>query len=176
LVRAAQAGDREALDGLVRRYQRVLFVLCFGLLRNADDAEDAVQEAFLRALRALPRFRREASARTWLSRIAVNVCREWQRARRRRHEVAPLDRIDDLAEPLASACAELEAIQQLAVARALDDLPARQREIFLLHVWEGWTVLEIAASLRWAPWRVNGELKKCYRALDARRCRECEAE
>src|SRR5712691_8944143 len=63
-----------ALEQLLVPYERPLHALCRGMLGHADDAEDAVQETFLRALRALPNFRGDAAFRTWLFRIAVNVC------------------------------------------------------------------------------------------------------
>ena len=82
LVAAARARDRLALERLLTPHERPLYTLCLGILRNRDDAEDAVQEAFLRALRAMPTFRGDSSVRTWLQRIAVNVCLDWKRARR----------------------------------------------------------------------------------------------
>src|SRR5436309_2298288 len=74
LIAAGQAGDRAALDQLLALYERPLFALCHGILGHAEDAEDAVQETFLRVLRALPGFRGDATFRTWLFRIGVNVC------------------------------------------------------------------------------------------------------
>src|SRR5215467_10388084 len=82
LLQAGQAGDRAALARLLAPHERRLYMLCRGILGHAQDAEDAVQETYLRALRALPGFRRDAPFRTWLFRIAVNVCLDWKRARR----------------------------------------------------------------------------------------------
>src|SRR6266536_3146105 len=74
LLQAGRAGDRAALEQLLALHKRPLYALCRGMLGHADDAEDAVQETFLRALRALPQFRGDAAFRTWLFRIAVNFC------------------------------------------------------------------------------------------------------
>src|SRR5262245_12692080 len=79
MLRAWEAGDEAALERLISQHQRPLFGLCYGILRQAEDAEDAVQETFLRALRGLPQFRGEAAFRTWLFRIAVNLCLNWKR-------------------------------------------------------------------------------------------------
>src|SRR5262245_61047998 len=79
---AAKSGDRDAADRLLRPHQRSLYSLCRGMVASADDAEDAVQETFFRALRALPRFQDRSHLRTWLYRIALNVCLEWRRSRR----------------------------------------------------------------------------------------------
>src|SRR5690242_6632035 len=82
LLRAGRAGDPWALQRLFAPYERPLFILCRGTLGHTDDAEDAVQETFLRALRALPGFRGDSSLRTWLFRIAIHICLDWKRARR----------------------------------------------------------------------------------------------
>src|SRR5712691_11254561 len=81
LLRAGKSGDRAALEQLLALHKRSLLALCHGILGHADDAEDAAQETFLRALRALPGFRGDAAFRTWLFRIAVNVCLRSKAAR-----------------------------------------------------------------------------------------------
>src|SRR5712691_76395 len=78
LLRAGKAGDAAALERLLALHKRPLYALCRGMLGNADDADDAVQETFLRALRALAGFRGEAAFRSWLFRIAINVCLKWR--------------------------------------------------------------------------------------------------
>src|SRR5262249_26987473 len=88
LLRAGRAGDLAALDALLERPNRPLLGLCCGILGHADDAEDAVQETFLRALRGLAGFRGEAAFGTWLFRIAVNVCLRWKAGR---HPEEPWD-------------------------------------------------------------------------------------
>ena len=82
LVRACQAGDREAFDRLVERHQRDVYRLCYRYLGNHEDASDLAQETFLQAWRALGRFRGESGVSTWLYRIAVNACLNHRAARR----------------------------------------------------------------------------------------------
>src|SRR5688500_11424402 len=104
LLRSAQAGDRAALEQLIARYQRPLFGLCYGILQHAEDAEDAVQETFLRALRGLPGFREQASFRTWLYRIGLHVCLN----RKRDHR--PADPWDEEQLSLLVAASSPEAV------------------------------------------------------------------
>jgi RNA polymerase sigma-70 factor, ECF subfamily len=168
LLRAAQAGDRGALEQLVARHERALFALCYGILGHVEDAEDAVQEAFLRALRGLAAFRGEATFRTWLFRIAINVCLEWKAAHRR---IVPWDE-EHPPTPPDAASPEAMALRQLRVLEALGSLHPRQRAILLLREREGWSVAEIATALRLKERQVEYELTKARRTLVEWRRRE----
>jgi RNA polymerase sigma-70 factor (ECF subfamily) len=164
LLRAAQGGDREALEQLVARHQRPLFGLCYGTLGHAEDAEDAVQETFLRALRGLPGFRGDASFRTWLYRIAVNICLNWKRDHR---PTGPWDeeRSSAVATPGASVSPETAALRNLQMREALGTLLPRHRAILILKEREGWSMAEIALALRWKTKRVEHELSKARHNL-----------
>ena len=129
LVRRTLAGDRGAFDSLVRRHQRCVGRVVFGILRSASDAEDAAQEVFLRAYRYLPSFDPSRPFEGWLMAIAVNQARGLLR-RRRRDEAAPIDPAVLGVAPPAEAPAEVRA----AALQALDTLPARQREAMLLFL------------------------------------------
>jgi RNA polymerase sigma-70 factor, ECF subfamily len=168
LVRASQAGDPAAMERLLALHQRPLYTLCLGVLGHPDDAEDAVQETFLRALTALPRFRGEASFRTWLFRIALNLCLRWKSARR---TTALGDGAEALDVP-ETASPETLALRHLRLREALGALLPRQRAILLLKEREGWSVPEIAEGLGWSPHRVEHELYKARRALVEWRRRE----
>jgi RNA polymerase sigma-70 factor (ECF subfamily) len=161
LLRAVQAGNPGALEQLVATHKQPLFVLCFGILGHTDDAEDAVQEVFLRALAGLPRFRGDASFRTWLFRIALNLCLNWKRDQR------PTETWDEACPPAARAVSSPEqmAIEQLRLTEALGQLPTEQRAIFLLKVVEGWSLAEIALAVGWNRIRVKNELAKARRTL-----------
>jgi RNA polymerase sigma-70 factor (ECF subfamily) len=165
LLRAGLAGDRAALDQLLALHERPLLALCQGMLDHIEDAEDAAQETFLRALRALPRFRGDAAFRTWLFRIAVNVCLNWKRGRR------PTEPWDEVAADLAGEMASPETIvlSRLQVTDALSQLSPHHRAIFLLKVLEGWSVAEIGVAMGWSPIRVQNELSRARRALAERR-------
>src|SRR6187399_600603 len=91
LVERAISGDSEAFGEIVRRWERKIFGLCFGMLGREDDARDACQEAFIAAYRNLTNFRGEAKVSSWLHRIAVNQCLTTKRRQRSRAE----DFLDD---------------------------------------------------------------------------------
>jgi RNA polymerase sigma-70 factor (ECF subfamily) len=169
LLRDAQAGDPAALERLVAGHKRPLFALCYGLLGHAEDAEDAVQETFLRALRALPRFRGDATLRTWLFRIAVNTCLNWKRNRSRDPASDRAGALDEDYSPtlLATDSPETIALRHLQVLEALRALLPRHRAILLLKEREGWSLAEIAAALGWKEKRVERELSRARHALAA---------
>jgi RNA polymerase sigma-70 factor (ECF subfamily) len=154
LLRAAQAGDEAALDRLLALHERGLLTLCRGILGHAEDAEDAVQETFFRALRALPRFQfGQATFRTWLFRIALNLCLDWKR-RRRSIEVW------DEEQPCLKtrdASPETVALRRLQVIEALSVLPPQRRE--------GWSATEIGVAMGWNVKRVYNELYHARTAL-----------
>ncbi len=161
LVRAGLAGDLPALEQLFRPHERSLVGFCYGILGNAEDAEDAAQETFLRALRALPRFRGDAAFRSWLFRIALNLCLEWKRSRR------PVELLDDTSAPVLAEAASPEAmvLSQMRLQEALDTLPPRRRAVLLLKEWEGCSLEEIARVMGWNETRVKNELYQARRAL-----------
>jgi RNA polymerase sigma-70 factor (ECF subfamily) len=161
LLQAARAGDRDALDQLIALHYEPLFALCVSILGHAEDAQDAVQESFLRALRALPQFRGDSTFRTWLFRIAINLCCHWKRSRR------PTESWDESCPgPLPEgASAETLAVRQLQMREALGALRPQHRAVFLLKEREGWSMAEIAAALGWNERRVQNELYRARCAL-----------
>jgi DNA-directed RNA polymerase specialized sigma24 family protein len=81
-IEACRRGEREAFDRLVVRYQRDVYHLCYRYVNDHEDANDLAQEVFLKAWRAISRFRGESSFSTWLYRIAVNACLNFRAQRR----------------------------------------------------------------------------------------------
>ena len=106
LIRAAQRGDGEAFETLVRAYDQNVLRIAMNLLRSPEDARDVYQEAFLRVYKNLHAFRFDCSFHTWLYRIVTNICLDHLRKRKVRREEStvidtpegPLDRIEQLAE------------------------------------------------------------------------------
>src|SRR6266536_918685 len=106
LIRAAQAGDQDAFEQLVRTYDQSVLRLALNLLRSPEDARDIYQEAFLRVYKNLHSFRFDCSFHTWLYRIVTNICLDHLRKRKVRREEStvvetpdgPLDRIDHVAQ------------------------------------------------------------------------------
>lgn len=150
LVAAAQAGDREAFEDLVRRNARAAARLAGRLLGNPEDAEDVVQESFTRAYQSLAAFRGDASFRTWVLQITLNISHDHLRRRqRRRSEETDLLRQLDLApcrtpgpQRRATARDEVSVLNE-----AVADLPARQKAALLLKVYEGLSYTEVAEVL-----------------------------
>ncbi len=144
LVEQARGGDREALNALLSKHVGDVYDVTFRVLGERDAAEDAVQEAFINAVRGLPRFRGDASFRTWLLRIALNTARSALRRKGRRKE-STLTAASDLAssEPdpaeTAMRVAESERVHTL-----LADLPEKQRLAVTMRVFQGLSHREIA--------------------------------
>jgi len=126
LVRRAAAGGHEEFDELVRRHRGRVYALALRICRNPDDAEDALQETFIAAYRALPRFDRRARVSTWLYRIATNKCYDVVARRRPAADAAALPEAADPHDPFARS--EHSAL----LTRALDALPEQFREAALL--------------------------------------------
>jgi RNA polymerase sigma-70 factor (ECF subfamily) len=99
LVERVQAGDQEAFGLLVSKYQRKLLRLVMRLVRDPAEAEDVVQEAFIKAYRALPNFRGDSAFYTWLYRIGVNTAKNWLVANGRRMQTVS-DIVDNDDEPI----------------------------------------------------------------------------
>jgi RNA polymerase sigma-70 factor (ECF subfamily) len=104
-VEACRRGEREAFDRLVLRYQRDVYRLCYRYVNNHEDANDLAQEVFLRAWRAIPRFRGESAVSTWLYRIAVNACLNFRVVRRPAAQELP----EGLADPRPGPESRVEA-------------------------------------------------------------------
>lgn len=144
LVELARQGREDAFDLLVHRHAQDVHVLCRRMTGDAAAAEDLVQEAFLNAWRALESFDGRAGFRTWLTRIAVNACLSWRRARARsRHhqEQALAGRADvvDAEAPGSDLAARLEVL--------ITALPPRQRIVLSLRVFQGRSFGEIAEAI-----------------------------
>lgn len=148
LVARARRGDREAFSELVARFQRPLTGRALSSTRRIEDADDAVQETFLRAWQGLPRFREDARFGPWLFRILDNHLAD--RGRRRGREVPGAESFaESLADDAPRADERLLAEElSTAVQSAVAQLPpGRQREVFHLRYEEGLPVNEIAQRL-----------------------------
>ncbi len=142
LVHAAQGGDGAAFAGLVQRHQRRAYAVARSIVLSHDDAEDAVQEGFLHAFRALERFRPEQAFGAWLHRIVANAALDIARRRKVRDA-------DELPETLSSPHRDPAEADELRtrLARALETLGERQRSVIVLHDVEGYKHAEIGALL-----------------------------
>lgn len=150
-VVAAQGGDQAAFGKLVERFQRDVYGKAFSILKNHLDADDVVQETFLRVYRALPGFRFESSFRTWLITITTRQALNFLGRTRTSHE--SLDQGPEGTEHLAlrvednQMAALLDQESRRLLREALPRLPKRQREALLLKIENDWKYEQIAAEM-----------------------------
>lgn len=156
----ATPDDRDqALCAMVERYQAVLTRSCCLILHDAALAEDAVQETLIKAYRTMDGFRGDCSEKTWLTHIAVNVCRDMLRSGWFRHvdrRVTP-DTLPDASSPFIPA--------DEALTLAIMNLPRKQREAVVLYYYQGLDMPETAAALGCAVSTVSLRLKQARQAL-----------
>jgi RNA polymerase sigma-70 factor (ECF subfamily) len=194
LLEAAQRGDEDAYGRLVGPYRAELHAHCYRMLGSVPDAEDALQEALLRAWRGLPRFEGRSSLRSWLYKIATNAC--LKAIERRPKRVLPIDYApaadphDGPAEPVIESVwlepypdeklgleggllgpdaryEQRESIE-LAFAAALQHLPARQRAVLILRDVLGFSARETAEALETTPVSVDSALQRAHKTIDER--------
>ncbi|MFT6396062.1 MAG: RNA polymerase sigma-70 factor (ECF subfamily) [Bradymonadia bacterium] len=156
LVKLARNGDRMAFQKLVERYQRKIFGLCYGMVRNQDDAMDLVQETFVKVFKNLVRFEGQSSFYTWAYRIATNVCIDFLRKAKRQRTVDYDDAImrDDEVEDVGSLLpsrlgvnpAKVYGRRELLekIEEALGTLSPNHRQAIVLREVEGLSYQEIA--------------------------------
>ena len=174
LVRRVSGGDREALGTIFERYQQELYRFCLGLLGEPQDAQDALQNTMVKALRALPGEQREIALRPWLYRIAHNEAIELRRGRR---ETQALD--GHLPDAQSSVVEKAEQRERLEwVLKDLGDLPERQRSVLVMRELSGLDFAEIGAALGTSGGVVRQTLYEARRNLeqmDRGRSLRCEA-
>jgi RNA polymerase sigma-70 factor, ECF subfamily len=172
-VALARDGDSEAFKGLVERHSRAVYRLAHRMTGNPQDAEDVVQETFLKAYRQLGRFESRANFGTWLHRIAVNCSIDVIRARKHQetaHDAADLDTLDG-GVPRADSDAHVDPSPerlmlstevQEQVTRAMDGLTHMERAAFVLRHFEGQSIDEISRALNL---KANAAKHSIFRAV-----------
>jgi RNA polymerase sigma-70 factor (ECF subfamily) len=178
IVSRARAGDADAFRVLVERHSRSLFRLAFRMTGNQQDAEDVVQESFLRAYRQLGNFDERASFGTWIYRIAANCSLDTVRSRKRRNDrMAPADdeRMEDPMSQVPSPDPTPERIAlsgevRQRVADAMEELSPTERTAFVLRHFEGMRMEEVSRVLECQPGAAKHSVfravQKLRRALD----------
>jgi RNA polymerase sigma-70 factor (ECF subfamily) len=153
LVAQARAGDQDAFRGLVERHSRQVFRLAYRMTGNEQDAEDVVQEAFLRAYRRLAQFEMKSQFGSWLHRIAANCAYDLLRSRARRDEqpLEPDPEESSAPTPAADAPAPDQLLWGVEVGRrvkaAMGRLSHLEKSAFVLRHYEGLTMDEIGGVL-----------------------------
>ena len=174
IVERALTGDAEAFGELVRRWERRIFALTYGMLGREEDARDATQETFLAAFRNLRGFRGEAKVSSWLHRIAVNQCISRQRRAKVRSESALDEEQENEGASFAAPVGEspvrvVEGRQEtLAVRRAINSLPLELRQVVVMKEFEELTFREIADVLDLPLSTVKSRLYTALKQLQMR--------
>jgi RNA polymerase sigma-70 factor, ECF subfamily len=160
-VSKARSGDTDAFRVLVERHSRSLFRLAFRMTGNQQDAEDVVQESFLRAYKQLAKFDERASFGTWLYRIAANCSLDLVRSRKRRNEhlAPPSESAAEVEDPVVSLPSTAPNPERMAlssevrerVALAMRDLSPTERTAFVLRHFEGMCMEEVGRVLECQP-------------------------
>ena len=165
LLRRVARGDQAALAELIRRHQAHLFNLAYRLLRDPLDAEDALQEVFIKVHEHAARFEPKATVGAWLNRITANHCLNLLRRRRFQE---PLDAEDAAAIP-DSGADPLEALEEQALTRRLEELlaalPENQRRALILKRFGDLSYQEIGEEMGLSPQAVDGLLKRARQTL-----------
>jgi len=176
LVERVQRGDRAAFDVLVLRYQHKVLKLIMRYIRDAAEAEDVAQEAFIKAYRALPAFRGDSAFYTWLYRIAINTAKNALVSSKRR----PIDYDLDLQDPeqydMAARLKDSETPEGLlltdeireTVNGAIADLPEDLRTAIVLREIDGLSYEEIAAAMDCPVGTVRSRIFRAREAIDKR--------
>ncbi len=160
-LKQAQKGDDYAFSRLVEVYQKPVYNLCYRMLGNAGDAEDAAQETFIRAYKAIRRYDPERKFSTWLLTIASNYCIDQHR--RRKLPAISVDEFEAPDIPAKTPGMEAMMIQdeyQEAVTAMLDQLKPQDRSAVILRYWYEYSYEEIAESLSMSVSAVKSRLHR----------------
>ena len=174
LVARVQAGDKQAFDLLVLKYQRKIMRLLSRMIRDQAEVEDVAQEAFIKAYRALPQFRGDSAFYTWLYRIAINTARNWLSSNSRRpstpssYENEDGETFNEMDNLTDNTTPESElASRQIAqtVNKAIEDLPEDLRTAIVLREIEGMSYEDIAQSMNCPIGTVRSRIFRAREAI-----------
>lgn len=159
-VKGPDSNREERLTRMVEQYQSSLLTMCYAYLHERELAEDAVQETFLKAYRAMDSFRGESSEKTWLISIAINVCRNVHRSgwfNRMNRSVTPEDLSVAVWDDYDQDAADLAA--------AIQQLPDKLKEVVILYYYQEISMPEIARIVGVTPSMVSRRIKKAHAKL-----------
>ncbi len=165
LIIKTQRGELGAFEELVRRYEKMVYSLAFQMLNNHDDADDVLQDAFIKVYKSLVNLKNPSAFLTWLHRIVVNLSIDFARKKNRRIELSE-ETTEDMEEELPLAAiwpANPETIYKdkelmNLIQEAVMELPPRQRAVIILHEVKGYTKKEIGRILKCPQGTVRSNL------------------
>jgi len=175
LVKRVQQGDKRAFELLVLKYQHRIYSLVSRLVRDNDEVQDVVQEAFIKAYRALPNFRGDSQFYTWMYRIAVNTAKNYLVSRSRRPQGVDVDveeaEFMDSADGLRDLASPESQLLTEELRRVIDDaiaaLPEDLRTALTLREFEGLSYEEIANVMNCPVGTVRSRIFRAREAVDA---------
>jgi RNA polymerase sigma-70 factor (ECF subfamily) len=162
----AQNGDNQAFSSLLEKYQKPVYNLCYRMLGNAEDAEDAAQETFLRAFKSLKRYDNSRPFSTWVLSIAAHYCIDQIRRQRQvaiSIEDLPVPDVPDPAPGLETGLGRKE--EQRRVRALLDKLEATDRAAVIMYYWYDFSYEEICQALSLSLSAVKSRLHRARRAM-----------
>jgi RNA polymerase sigma-70 factor (ECF subfamily) len=176
LVEQVQRGDKQAFDVLVLKYQNKIIQLVNRYVHDSDEARDVAQEAFIKAYRAIGRFRGDSAFYTWLYRIAINTAKNYLVASGRRPPRSDIDAQDAEQYEGATGLKEYATPERLlmkdeiqqAIATAIDELPDDLRTAITLRELEGLSYEEIAQTMECPIGTVRSRIFRARDAIDTR--------
>jgi RNA polymerase sigma-70 factor (ECF subfamily) len=166
VARACAAGDSDAFEEIYRRHGDRMKSIAYNHLGNMSDAEDAVQETFLKIHRAASSYNAEAAFTTWIYRILINTCYDLLRKRKRRGDESPIDGLFELTR----AATSVDDAKRITLRKLLNDLPEQRRSVFVLFEIEGLSHAEIGEILdisegnsKWILFATKKQLQEKWR-------------
>ena len=176
LVAKVQKGDSRAFDMLVLKYQHRIFGLISRYVHDADEVQDVAQEAFIKAYRALPRFRGESAFYTWLYRIAINTAKNYLVSRSRRPPGTDVEVEDAEYFSSGGALHEIETPEnalygaelKVVVEQAISELPEDLRTAVTLREFDGLSYEDIADIMACPVGTVRSRIFRAREAIDTR--------
>jgi RNA polymerase sigma-70 factor (ECF subfamily) len=176
LVERVQKGEKQAFDVLVLKYQNKIIQLVYRYVHDPEEAQDVAQEAFIKAYKALGRFRGDSAFYTWLYRIAINTAKNYLVASGRRPPKSDIDAQDAEQYDGATGLKEYATPERLllrdeiqeSIARAIDELPDELRTAITLRELEGLSYEEIAQTMDCPIGTVRSRIFRARDAIDTR--------
>ncbi len=168
LALRARDGDADAFESLVRKYRNEVYALCFYFTRNREDAWDLAQDVFVKAWRALRRFRGDASFKTWLMRIAANHCKDHLK-KRRLETTSYDDALQAVNADTGDTPSQAAASKELgaAIEAAVKQLPTKHQLTFILREYQGLSYQEMAEVMQCSVGTVMSRLFNARKRLQA---------
>lgn len=165
LVRLCQNGDMAAFEQLFYKYQEQVYSTAYRMMNNQEDAQDLTQEIFLRAYQKISKFSFTSAFSTWLYRLAVNLCVDALRKRKRTANTTPLEEAASQADASTPEDHAISTDRERQVWEAINSLKEKERAIIILRDIEGLSYKEIAEVFKCSLGRVKSRLHEARQRL-----------